>query len=84
MDRLRPRRRPLFPQGVVAGIFVANGFERHTWFLATYMPHALRWPVVVGMILLGLTAYGVAILQVRRAEGVPELPRILTMLRPPR
>ncbi|MGR6915471.1 hypothetical protein ACU635_14595 [[Actinomadura] parvosata] len=75
---------PLFPQGVVAGIFVANGFERHTWFLATYMPPALRWPVVVGMILLGLTAYGVAFLQVRRAGGVPEFPRILPMLRPPR
>ncbi|MBB5080344.1 hypothetical protein [Nonomuraea endophytica] len=50
---------PLFPQGIVAAVFVANDMLRHTWFLATYMPPGLRYPVAAAMIALGLTMYTV-------------------------
>ncbi|MEV0591013.1 hypothetical protein [Nonomuraea cavernae] len=49
---------PLIPQGILAGVFVANGQLEHSWFLATYMPPGLRWPTAIGMILLGLALYG--------------------------
>ncbi|MEV4507467.1 hypothetical protein AB0K00_00715 [Dactylosporangium sp. NPDC049525] len=52
---------PLFPQGIVATVFVANGTLRHTWFLATYMPAGLRYPVSITFILLGLAMYGTAL-----------------------
>lgn len=58
---------PLFPQGVVAAIFVANGRERHTWFLATYMPPDLRWLTAGAMILLGLVLFGAAVVVNRPA-----------------
>lgn len=51
---------PLFPQGIVAAIFVVNGMERHTWFLATYVPPNLRLPTAIAMVLLGLALYGAA------------------------
>ncbi|MFI7610799.1 hypothetical protein ACIBP6_06125 [Nonomuraea terrae] len=59
---------PLFPQGIVASIFIVNDIERHSWFLATYMSPSLRWPVVIAMVLLGLTMYGMALYQVSRAS----------------
>lgn len=59
---------PLIPQGIVAGIFVANGQVRHTWFLATHMPPGLRWPVAIGMMLVGLAMYGVGLWLVYRAK----------------
>ncbi|WP_157247782.1 hypothetical protein [Nonomuraea typhae] len=52
---------PLLPQGVVAAVFVANDMLRHTWFLATYMPPGLRYPVAGAMIALGLGMYGVGV-----------------------
>jgi ABC-2 type transport system permease protein len=51
---------PLVPQGIVATVFVVNGVPNHSWFLATYMPPGLRYPVAAGFILLGLAMYGVA------------------------
>ncbi|MFG1943552.1 hypothetical protein [Nonomuraea sp. NPDC048826] len=49
---------PLFPQGIVATVFLANGMYRHSWFLATYMSPGLRWPTAIGMIAIGLTLLG--------------------------
>ncbi|MEW9547908.1 hypothetical protein [Nonomuraea sp. NPDC050783] len=50
---------PLVPQGIIAAVMVSDGRLRHSWFLATYMPPGLRWPVAAGMVLLGLAMYGV-------------------------
>ncbi|MFC4120828.1 hypothetical protein [Nonomuraea zeae] len=49
---------PLVPQGIVAAVFVANDMLRHSWFLATYLPPALRYPAAAAFILLGLAMYG--------------------------
>ncbi|MFI6481606.1 hypothetical protein ACIBH1_27005 [Nonomuraea sp. NPDC050663] len=66
---------PLFPQGIVAGIFVANGVEGQSWFLATYLAPGLRWPAVGGMVVLGLILFGVAAHQTasarRRGRALP-------------
>ncbi|MGN9838060.1 hypothetical protein ACTMTI_08050 [Nonomuraea sp. H19] len=59
---------PLVPQGILAGIFVADGQLRHSWFLATYMPPGLRWPVAIGMMLIGLAMYGVGLWLPYRAK----------------
>ncbi|MFC6019959.1 hypothetical protein ACFP2T_27645 [Plantactinospora solaniradicis] len=48
---------PLIPQGILATVFVSRGTLRHTWFLATYMPPGLRYPVALGFALLGLAMY---------------------------
>ncbi|MFI6325863.1 hypothetical protein ACIBG8_50685 [Nonomuraea sp. NPDC050556] len=57
---------PLVPQGVVAAVFVANGQVRHSWFLATYMPPGLQFPVAMGMILLGIGMYATGIVTYKR------------------
>ncbi len=44
---------PLFPQGLVAMVMKLAGTPVKSWFLALYMPEALQWPTIVGMILLG-------------------------------
>lgn len=51
---------PLFPQGIVAGVFLALGRDGHSWFLATHMPPGLRWPTAVLMAVTGLAMYGLA------------------------
>ncbi|MEV4294722.1 hypothetical protein [Microbispora rosea] len=56
---------PLVPQGIVAAVFVANGMLRHTWFLATYMPPGLRYPVAAAFVVLGLAMYGTGVWVVR-------------------
>lgn len=62
---------PLFPQGIVATIMVAVGKSHFSWFLATYLPPAARYPVAIGFILLGLTMYGVALWLIRRGRSAP-------------
>ncbi|MFF3669518.1 hypothetical protein [Microtetraspora malaysiensis] len=52
---------PLVPQGILAAVFVANDMLRHSWFLATYMPPGLRYPVAAAFILLGLAMYGAGV-----------------------
>ncbi|WP_067136197.1 hypothetical protein [Microtetraspora malaysiensis] len=52
---------PLVPQGILASVFVANDMLRHSWFLATYMPPGLRYPVAAAFILLGLAMYGAGV-----------------------
>jgi ABC-2 type transport system permease protein len=49
---------PLFPQGILAAVFLVNGQLEHSWFLATYMSPGLRWPTAIFMIVLGLAMYG--------------------------
>ncbi|MEV4455606.1 hypothetical protein [Microbispora sp. NPDC049633] len=56
---------PLVPQGIVAAVFVSNGMLRHSWFLATYMPPGLRYPVAAAFVLLGLAMYGTGVWIVR-------------------
>ncbi|ETK31534.1 hypothetical protein [Microbispora sp. ATCC PTA-5024] len=56
---------PLIPQGIVAAVFVAHGMLRHTWFLATYMPPGLRYPVACAFAALGLAMYGTGVWIVR-------------------
>ncbi|MEU7887014.1 hypothetical protein AB0B54_16050 [Microbispora bryophytorum] len=56
---------PLVPQGIIAAVFVTNGMLRHTWFLATYMPSGLRYPVAVAFVALGLAMYGTGVWVVR-------------------
>lgn len=50
---------PLFPQGIVPLVFTLNGIETKAWFLAMYASPGWRWPVIVGMIALGLAMYSV-------------------------
>jgi ABC-2 type transport system permease protein len=57
---------PLFPQGIVATAFVATGKTNMSWFLATYMPSGLRYPVSIGFIGLGLAMYATALYLIRR------------------
>ncbi|MFG6193577.1 sensor histidine kinase [Nonomuraea sp. JJY05] len=52
---------PTFPQGIVAGIFKAFGIEEKTWFLALHLPEPWQWPVILGMIILGLCMHILAI-----------------------
>ncbi|GGO22492.1 hypothetical protein [Microbispora bryophytorum] len=52
---------PLVPQGIIAAVFVTNGMLRHTWFLATYMPSGLRYPVAAAFVALGLAMYGTGV-----------------------
>ncbi len=68
---------PLVPQGILAAVFVANDMLRHTWFLATYMPPGLRYPVAAAFILLGLAMYGMGVWIVRpgRPSSSPLLGR---------
>lgn len=51
----------LFPQGLMPILLTLSGSQTRVWFLALYLPTAWRWPVIVGMILLGLGAYGTAL-----------------------
>ncbi|MEU5863324.1 hypothetical protein ABZ815_19295 [Nonomuraea sp. NPDC047529] len=52
---------PLVPQGILAAFFVSGDMLRHSWFLATYMPSGLRYPVAAGFVLLGLAMYGLGL-----------------------
>ncbi|MFY1691137.1 hypothetical protein [Plantactinospora sp. WMMB782] len=61
---------PLIPQGILATVFVSRGTLRHSWFLATYLPPGLRYPVALAFVVLGLAMYAVGtwiVLPPRRA-----------------
>ncbi|MCP2330597.1 hypothetical protein [Actinoalloteichus caeruleus] len=45
---------PLLPQGVVPMILKLVGSDVRSWFLALWMPDHLQWPVIIGMMVLGL------------------------------
>ncbi|MGR6922733.1 hypothetical protein ACU635_51485 [[Actinomadura] parvosata] len=59
---------PLVPQGIIAMVFLSDGQLRHSWFLATYLPPALRWPVAIGFVVLGIAMYGTALALWSRAK----------------
>ncbi|WP_103957356.1 sensor histidine kinase [Nonomuraea solani] len=52
---------PTFPQGVVAAIFKIFGIEEKAWFLALHLPEVWQWPVIFGMITLGVIMHILAI-----------------------
>lgn len=54
---------PLFPQGVVAGVFKAFNIDEHekAWFLALYLPPPWQWPTITLMMCLGVAMYGAAL-----------------------
>ncbi|TMS00421.1 sensor histidine kinase [Nonomuraea basaltis] len=52
---------PTFPQGFVAAIFKLIDFDEKAWFLALHLPEVWQWPVIIGMIALGLTMHAMAI-----------------------
>jgi ABC-2 type transport system permease protein len=49
---------PLFPQGLVPLAMTLTGTEAKSWFLALYVPDVWQWPVMLGMIALGLGLLG--------------------------
>ncbi|MFC4114441.1 hypothetical protein [Nonomuraea zeae] len=48
----------LFPQGLVPLGIKLSGSADRVWFLALYMPEPWQWPVIAGMILIGLAGFG--------------------------
>ncbi|WP_299537473.1 hypothetical protein [uncultured Streptomyces sp.] len=48
----------LFPQGLVPLGIKLSGSDAKVWFLALYVPDFWQWPVVAGMILIGLAGFG--------------------------
>ncbi|HEX2516072.1 MAG TPA: alpha/beta hydrolase, partial [Chloroflexota bacterium] len=57
---------PLFPQGLVPLVFKLAGSPVRSWFLPLYLPPAWQWPVILGMIALGLAMVGTAVAIPRR------------------
>ncbi|MGW0806163.1 sensor histidine kinase [Nonomuraea sp. NPDC002799] len=53
---------PTFPQGFVAAIFKIFSIEEKTWFLALHLPEIWQWPVILGMITLGVGMHVMAML----------------------
>ncbi|MFB4276290.1 sensor histidine kinase [Nonomuraea sp. MTCD27] len=51
---------PTFPQGIVPAIFKIIGFDEKSWFLALHLPEVWQWPVILGMISLGVIMYVMA------------------------
>ncbi|GAA5772298.1 hypothetical protein Aros01_08847 [Streptosporangium roseum] len=48
----------LFPQGLAPLGVKLSGSADRVWFLALYMPDPWQWPVIAGMILIGLASFG--------------------------
>lgn len=81
IDRATPGRRaavyacftlcwiPLVAQGVVPAILKYTDPGRDSWFLARIVPESLHWPVVGGMVLLGLALIGNGWYQLRLARA---------------
>jgi ABC-2 type transport system permease protein len=61
---------PLFPQGIVPLVFKLIGTSARSWFLALYLPPVWQWPVIIGMIALGLVMIATALAIQRRCERV--------------
>ncbi|GAA1257604.1 hypothetical protein GCM10009677_05100 [Sphaerisporangium rubeum] len=59
---------PLFPQGLAAAGLKIFGVPERSWFLALYMPEPLQWPVIIGMISLGLVMVGFGMQSLRMAK----------------
>ncbi|MEV4538233.1 hypothetical protein AB0J82_31065 [Asanoa sp. NPDC049518] len=65
---------PLFPQGIVAAVFVSKGLTRQSWFVATYLSPGLRYPVAIGFVVLGLAMYALGTWLVLPKERQGSLP----------
>ena len=66
-------RLPLFPQGLVPLVFKLAGSPVRSWFLPLYLPPAWQWPVILGMIALGLAMVGTAV-AIPRGAPAPVAP----------
>ncbi|MDA0633356.1 sensor histidine kinase [Nonomuraea sp. MCN248] len=68
---------PLFPQGIVAGVFKLIDFEEKSWFLALYLPEPWQWPTIAFMILLGTAMFVAAVAIPAHHKEAPRAPRPL-------
>ncbi|MDH2425521.1 sensor histidine kinase [Sphaerisporangium sp. TRM90804] len=59
---------PLFPQGLVTAVVKVTGGER-SWFLGMHVPGPYQWPVIIGMITLGLGMLGTGLYVHRNRHG---------------
>ncbi|WBB62683.1 sensor domain-containing protein [Streptomyces sp. WMMC500] len=59
----------LVPQGLVAGVLLIFGTDNRSWFLALYMPEALRWPTALAMVTLGLAGLPPLLRRWRKGSG---------------
>lgn len=48
---------PTFPQGIVAGIFKIFDLDKPGWFIGLQVPEPYQWPVILGMITLGVVMH---------------------------
>ncbi|MFG1875501.1 histidine kinase [Sphaerisporangium sp. NPDC049003] len=63
---------PLFPQGLAAMFSKIFGSDVRSWFLALYLPEPFQWPVILGMIALGVAMVSFAVMttkQMKEREG---------------
>lgn len=61
---------PLVPQGVVAAAFKSFDVPVRSWFLALYAPEAVQWPLIAGMVGLGLAMLSTGI-ALARTPAIP-------------
>ncbi|OQO89689.1 hypothetical protein B1813_22585 [Saccharomonospora piscinae] len=62
---------PLLAQGVLPMILELTGSDVKSWFLALWLPEAVRWPTMIGMVLLGLVVIGIGVFVARRYDVRP-------------
>lgn len=62
----------LVPQGIVPMVFKLSGSSVTSWFLALHVDEPWQWPVIVAMIVLGLTLLAVAFIVYRRSSPAAE------------
>jgi len=58
---------PLFPQGLAPLVFKLAGLDVKSWFLALYLPAEYQWPVILGMIALGVVLMAIPTAILRQA-----------------
>jgi ABC-2 type transport system permease protein len=64
----------LIPQGLVPLGIKIDGSDSKVWFLALHLPEAWQWPMIVFMVLLGLTLLGLTVrtwMRARQRVGAP-------------
>ncbi|QBI53957.1 hypothetical protein [Streptomonospora litoralis] len=62
---------PLFPQGIVPMLLKLADSDTKSWFLPLWLPEPLQWPVMIGMVVLGLALIVVGVLVAQRYDIRP-------------
>lgn len=62
---------PLLAQGVLPMILELVGSDVKSWFLARWLPGAVRWPTMIGMVVIGLVVIGIGVAIARRYDVRP-------------